>query len=321
MSAVTFNGTSIDPDFCTLALCPISEGQITYQPNLIGNGIFLGVFGLAFFLQLFLGTWKRTWGYMVGLLLGLALEIVGYVARIQLHNNPFSSDAFLMYIICLTIGPAFLSGAIYLCLARIVVLYGEELSRIRPRTYTITFIFFDIVALVLQALGGGMLSGTETEAAAKTASNIMIAGLSAQVGSLTLFMILAADFAIRVVRSKSDRDNKYASLTRSLQFKGFLMALAFAVVCIFVRSCFRVAELKEGFSGALANDEITFMILEGTMISLAVIALTVFHPGVCFQGYWEEVNFKLRGKVGGSKSGSSSDSSHAFALETTEYRR
>ncbi len=59
------------------------------------------------------------------------------------------------YIICMTIGPAFFSAAIYLCLARIIVIYGEGLSSVRPRIYTNTFMTSDFIALVLQATGGG----------------------------------------------------------------------------------------------------------------------------------------------------------------------
>jgi hypothetical protein len=42
---------------------------------------------------------------------------------------------------------------------------------------------------------------------------------------------------------------------------------------------FRVAELAHGFNGKLANDQITFMILEGGMMILATLLLTAFSPG------------------------------------------
>lgn len=61
-----------------------------------------------------------------------------------------------MYLICLTIGPAFIAASIYLCLGRIVVIYREDISRIRPRNYTIFFMGCDFVSLVVQAIGGGI---------------------------------------------------------------------------------------------------------------------------------------------------------------------
>ncbi len=86
-------------------------------------------------------------------------------------------------------------------------------------------------------------------------------------------------------------------------------ALFAATIFIFVRSCFRVAELKEGFDGKLANDEVTFMILEGAMIILAVISLTILHPGTCFQGSWHQANFSIR---------ASKDRARAQNIETHE---
>ena len=71
-------------------------------------------------------------------------------------------------------------------------------------------------------------------------------------------------------------------------------ALFAATLFIFIRSCYRVAELKEGFDGNLANQEVSFMILEGMMILLAVIPLTLLHPGMAFQGSWDQANFKIR---------------------------
>ena len=55
-----------------------------------------------------------------------------------------------------------------------------------------------------------------------------------------------------------------------------------------------MAELSQGFSGALANNQVTFMVLDGVMIILASLALTVYHPGIAFQGEWQHANFPLR---------------------------
>jgi hypothetical protein len=72
--------------------------------------------------------------------------------------------------------------------------------------------------------------------------------------------------------------------------------LPIAVFTIFIRSCFRVAELSGGFHGKLANQEVTFMILEGTMIIIAVLALTFVHPLFAFSGAWSNAGWSLRGR-------------------------
>lgn len=69
------------------------------------------------------------------------------------------------------------------------------------------------------------------------------------------------------------------------------VGLSLATVTIFIRSVFRVAELKGGFHSRLANDEVDFMVLEGAMIVLATLALTVLHPGFCFDGLWKQTKW------------------------------
>ena len=75
--------------------------------------------------------------------------------------------------------------------------------------------------------------------------------------------------------------------------------MAIATVCIFIRCVFRVAELSGGFNGDFANNQASFMVLEGLMIVLATIAITAYHPGRCFQGRWASMDFSFRNRRGG----------------------
>jgi hypothetical protein len=59
---------------------------------------------------------------------------------------------------------------------------------------------------------------------------------------------------------------------------------------------YRVVELSGGFGGALANNQAAFMVLEGSMVIIAVLAMTVFHPRICFNEHWETAEWKLRSK-------------------------
>jgi hypothetical protein len=166
-------------DECTLQLCPIEAAQITYDPNLAGNVLYLSIFSAALVVNIVLGLWYRTWGYLIGMLLGCVLEVLGYVGRVQMHFNPFPQDPFFLYVlngmslltdrplrsgrkgqrgkdadgyrsvnrylIPVTIASIFFTASIYLCLARIVVVFGEHLSFFRPRTYTILFILWFVI--------------------------------------------------------------------------------------------------------------------------------------------------------------------------------
>jgi len=109
------------------------------------------------------------------------------------------TDKCLLYsqLVGLTIGPAFLSAAIYLCLGRIIVIYGAHLSRLRPRSYTLIFMGCDGISLILQSAGGAIASIANTQKGSDLGVHIMIAGLVSQVVSLTIFAALCADFAIQ----------------------------------------------------------------------------------------------------------------------------
>jgi hypothetical protein len=153
----------LNPDLCTLKTCDLTLAHLTYRPSVWGNAIFVGIFGAVLPIQIFLGILHKTWGFTLAMFLGISLEAVGYVTRIMLHNNPFDKDTFILYLIFLTIAPAFLSAGIYLCLSRIVVIFGIQLSRLKPRTYTILFCSLDLVSLILQGAGGALASIAETQ--------------------------------------------------------------------------------------------------------------------------------------------------------------
>ena len=134
------------------------------------------------------------------------------------------------YLICLTIGPAFLSASIYVCLSRLVVIHGAHLAPLKPRTYTLSFICCDIISLVLQAAGGAIAATANLETDKQTGVNVMIAGLAFQVFSLALFMVLSLDFVRRVHRAGFDEGApEYYDLRQKPMFKMFPYGASFSI--------------------------------------------------------------------------------------------
>lgn len=81
-------------------------------------------------------TGTGTAAYNIALALGLACEILGYAGRLMGVRNRWDANGFLMQICCLTVGPAFMAAAVYLCLRRVVAVFGAERSRIPAKWYT-----------------------------------------------------------------------------------------------------------------------------------------------------------------------------------------
>jgi hypothetical protein len=195
-------------------------------------------------------------------------------------------------LIPLTLAPALLTAGIYLSLGRVIVAIAAGNSRLKHKMYTYIFVGCDLLALILQGIGGGMAATAKDRKSARTGVNVMIAGLISQVITMALFLTLWADFVLRTRRAKISgklsrtQPPLYAHLRSTKKFLYFQWALLAATVLIFIRCIYRVAELWDGFGGKLANEEPTFMIFEGPMIILAVAALTVFHPGRVFGDLW-----------------------------------
>lgn len=130
-------------------------------------------------------------------------------------------------IICLTIAPVFFTAGIYLTLSRVIMHYGPQHSRLTPKTYTITFICSDFIALVLQSAGGGIADQGSLSASTRNGGvHLMVAGLSFQVLSILIFMALCAEFFWRVKKDRTPIGSGWATRdAASRHFKLFIYGI------------------------------------------------------------------------------------------------
>lgn len=131
---------------CTLDLCPIEASILQYQPSIPGNAVIAALFGVSMLIHLAQGLKWRQWSFMICMILGCLDQIIGYVGRILLSQNPFSFNAFIIqigeyfvivpratlnykkhcilikvefiYLVCITTAPVFFCAAIYVLLLR-----------------------------------------------------------------------------------------------------------------------------------------------------------------------------------------------------------
>ena len=156
-------------------------------------------------------------------------------------------------------------------LYRAINFFGLDLARFSPKLLYCIFIPTDVVCLVLQATGGAL----STETTGNSGVNISLAGLGLQVATLVLFSACFADYMIRYLRS--GRQNGLG-----WRFAVFFGGLTAATLFILTRCAYRIAELRDGYSGSLFKDEGVFIALESVMVSLAAASLCVGHPGLVF---------------------------------------
>jgi hypothetical protein len=70
--------------------CPPDGSNYSYAPNLVASIIFTVIFSVSLICHTVLGLKTRAWSFLTAYLLGSICEVVGYIGRILLHNNPYS---------------------------------------------------------------------------------------------------------------------------------------------------------------------------------------------------------------------------------------
>jgi hypothetical protein len=99
---------------------------------------------------------------------------------------------------------------------------------------------------------------------------------------LVIFGILVLEYSIRTYRRRYQLSSSALKLWSNRRFQFFCGAVVAAYTTILIRCVYRIPELLGGWGGELMRIEIEFIILEGVMIALTVLAQTLFHPGLCF---------------------------------------
>ena len=173
--------------------------------------------------------------------------------------------------------------------------------------------------MIIQGAGGGLAASANGDATQqKTGNDLMMAGIVWQVVTLIVFGTLVADYAVRVNRSRQQLSPTATALLQSGKFRFFVSMVGLAYITVFIRCVFRIAEMANGWANPIMQDEVDFIVLDGVMVSIATVALTVAHPALVFRPMIEH---KLQGVSGAvKKSGrkGASDIEEASSLESPD---
>ncbi|SMR51684.1 unnamed protein product [Zymoseptoria tritici ST99CH_3D1] len=267
--------------------CPVEATTYGYYPALSGNIALLVVFAITFFVQLFLGTRARLPAFTSVVAIGCMGEAIGYGGRLMLNENPWDDTGFRIQIVCLILSPSFLAAGIYLTLKHIVLTLGPECSRLKPRLYTWIFISCDAFSIILQAAGGGVAASASADLV-NIGNRIIIAGIAFQVATMFICMCLALDFALRLGKkaklSKANgaRLERVQTYATKPAFYFYLSLSGLAFLTIFIRSVYRLPEMAGGWGNPLMQREKEFLVLDGAMVAIAAVAMSIAHPGIFF---------------------------------------
>ncbi|CZT50930.1 related to phospholipid-translocating ATPase [Rhynchosporium secalis] len=268
--------------------CPVEATIYGYYPNLGGNIIMVAIFAICTLAQIFLGIKYRLRAFPIVVSLGCLGETVGYVGRVLMHSNPWDSGPFIIQILLLIVSPSLLAAGLYLTLKHLVIHYGPQYSRLTPKLYTWIFVTCDAIGFLTQCIGGGIQASADNtdKKMLDMGNNIMVAGVTFQAVVMVVCAGLAIDFAFSLYRHRGERKEivREPSKRGPRAFQFYMSSFIIAFLAILTRCIYRIPEMAGGWKNHLMRDEIGFMILDGAMIAIACILMTVAFPGIYFPG-------------------------------------
>ncbi|KJA14175.1 hypothetical protein HYPSUDRAFT_49380 [Hypholoma sublateritium FD-334 SS-4] len=257
-----------------------------YTPTRSVAFVFLALFGISTAIHIGQAIKYRMWFLFLTVILCGAIELLGWSGRLWSTYNVLSQPAFSIEITGTIIAPTPLLAANFVILGRIIRRLGPEYSRLRPRLYTIIFTSSDVISLVVQALGGGVASGANSDSVATTGANIILAGIIIQLVIIVIYGILATEFYVRYTSAESRltkesidgaQSTPRAPLTRDIVI--MCLALALSTSLLLIRAIYRVAELADGWLGPVMTNQVAFIVLDGVMVVIAMYTINLAHPG------------------------------------------
>ncbi|KAK1461798.1 RTA1 like protein [Colletotrichum cuscutae] len=272
----------------------MSEGRATYgyvDPNFVNPGgkwdtpviiygytpsfVLTVLADVLFFLLLIVHTWQiiryRSW-YFTTFPIGLLFEIVGYVARsLSAKANPYNLIYFILNYFFIVTAPVFLAAGIYAILSALINRLGRQFTPLPPKVVLWFFITSDAIATITQISGAALIGVKQSRREdPTTANNILLGGLAYQVFSIGCFVITTSIFLFRA-----------RTAIKEHRLTTFVAVFSGATLLIYLRTCFRLAETAEGLGGYLYSNEVFFGVLEFVPVVLAVVLLSIWHPGRC----------------------------------------
>lgn len=153
-------------------------------PKVASGAVFLVLFSIVFVTNIVTCVYYNQLWFLSAWSIGLGLEIIGYGGRIWWAQQNDSLNAYVMMLVCVTIAPCFMMLCFYYIMAQMVLVYGNNFSKLRSTKYYVLFIIWDLISLVLQAAGSGASTGADDD---EPGRYVLIAGLAIQVASMIIF--------------------------------------------------------------------------------------------------------------------------------------
>ncbi|KAH7349797.1 RTA1 like protein-domain-containing protein [Plectosphaerella cucumerina] len=244
-----------------------------YNPSLVAAIITTIVFAALTATHLWRMLRSRAF-YFTAFTVGGVLQTIGYSGRIWGHYDKEALGGFVIQSVLILVAPALYAASIYMILGRLIrALHAERLSVIPVKWLTKTFVAGDVVALLLQAGGGGIQAGGTLDLH-EVGEKVIIVGLFVQIAIFSVFMTTAVTVHRRIIATPTQ-----AAERGSVPWRKHLWVMYATSLLILIRSVFRVIEYIQGNDGYLISHEVFLYIFDAVLMAGVMAIFAYYYIG------------------------------------------
>ncbi|KAF8266590.1 RTA1 like protein-domain-containing protein, partial [Lactarius quietus] len=234
--------------------------------------LFISLYATSQTLHIVQALRYKTWWLFPTAVVACTTEILGWSGRLWSSLSPLDRTPFLIQVSTLIMAP-------HILLLRTLLL-GPQYCRMSMKWYSIAFVAVDTTALIIQAVGGGIASGTKPT----LGGHIALVGIVLQLMALLFSAFIAGEFFLRFAYDRPIRHfhdggvvNRRGEVDRNLG--QMILGISTMTTLLVIRSIYRTVELSDGWTGVIISTQWLFNTFDGAMIVLATFTLNALHPG------------------------------------------
>ncbi|PSK54048.1 Protein RTM1 [Elsinoe australis] len=212
------------------------------------------------------------------IIMGATWEFVSFAAHAAGAHDQQNIGLATSHQILFLLAPLWINASVYMTFARMVhyFLPDKKIWRIRGVSLAKYFVWADIVAFIVQAVGGIMVSPGSSPEIIKTGINIYMGGIGLQEAFILCFIGLMVHFHRSALHLE-----RVCIPVRDHSWRPILYALYAVLVAITVRIVYRIAEYAGGIkpSNPVPFHEVYSYALDAFPMMVAILLIAIFHPG------------------------------------------
>ncbi|KAE8376537.1 RTA1 like protein-domain-containing protein [Aspergillus bertholletiae] len=248
--------------------------QYPYDPSKVAPIIFAVLYSISAIVTTVQYFWWRCW-YWLPMVVASLMEAGGYISRSYSSYHEYNAGSFDVQYLLLFLAPTVMAVACYMTLSRIITracrlkCINMRTLWVTPRYMTPIFVTCDILALVIQLIGG-VCAISKTSSTIRIGYNIAKAGLLVQIVSFGIFIVISLRFHF------ISRNPTIVPLAH--RWTTLLLCINVSCMFIFARSVYRLVEFCQGADGYLNLHEWNSYVFDATIILPAAVIFNIVHP-------------------------------------------